>query len=292
MTVHGDTKHAYVMGHSEHELERLVKQSDHLRDQSEALLRIAGLAPGMRVLDIGCGLGDLSILAARLVGPAGTVVGLDRSVETIEQARQRAARLSPANLRFEVCDVSALDEAAAAARLAPGGFDALIGRLILIHLRDPAATLRRLREYLSPSGIVAFQELDTHCAESDPHSELFSRNMRWLGEALRFVQADPRGGIRQARVFQEAGLPLPRLMLTAKVEVGTPDTYIFRYMAETTRTLLPVIIRAGIASHEEVGIESLEDRLREEALRNRATLINVGLVGAYCQLGEHGPEPR
>jgi|GEM_PF-5357084 len=58
----------YVMGHTSDEIDRLVEQSHQFRMQSELLLRAAGLAPGMRVLDVGCGPGDLSILAAQLVG--------------------------------------------------------------------------------------------------------------------------------------------------------------------------------------------------------------------------------
>ena len=68
----------YVLGRSERESQRLVKQSIFLRPSTERVFRKAGITAGMRVLDIGCGAGDVSFLAAELVGPTGSVVGVDR----------------------------------------------------------------------------------------------------------------------------------------------------------------------------------------------------------------------
>ncbi|MEO7156385.1 MAG: hypothetical protein ABI039_02415, partial [Vicinamibacterales bacterium] len=60
----------YVLGHAADELDRLIKQAAFFGDLTEHTLKLAGLAPGMRVLDLGCGAGDVSFLAASLVGPA------------------------------------------------------------------------------------------------------------------------------------------------------------------------------------------------------------------------------
>ncbi len=70
---------AYVLGHTEQELERLMTQSQLFEPFTAQLFRDAGIAPGMRVLDVGSGSGDVSFLAARMVGPSGHVVGVDRS---------------------------------------------------------------------------------------------------------------------------------------------------------------------------------------------------------------------
>src|SRR5690554_3222064 len=69
----------YVLGHSEQELARLEKQGELFGAETRQVLVRAGLAPGMRVLDVGCGAGDVSLIAAELVGPAGTVIGIDRA---------------------------------------------------------------------------------------------------------------------------------------------------------------------------------------------------------------------
>jgi hypothetical protein len=69
----------YILGHSPAEIQRLMSQAVMLRPITERLLRSAGIEPGMRVLDIGCGAGDVSMLAAELVGSTGSVVGIDRN---------------------------------------------------------------------------------------------------------------------------------------------------------------------------------------------------------------------
>ena len=77
----------YFLGHSDAEIERLAQQSAFYRDATEALLKSAGLGPGMRVLDIGSGAGDVSLLAAEMVGPSGAVLGIDRTVAGVAQGR-------------------------------------------------------------------------------------------------------------------------------------------------------------------------------------------------------------
>jgi ubiquinone/menaquinone biosynthesis C-methylase UbiE len=85
------TNDAYQLGHADVEIRRLLLQGRLYNDHTEHALHRAGLRPGMRVLDVGCGPGDVSFIAARLVGPTGTVVGVDASAEVIGLARGRAA---------------------------------------------------------------------------------------------------------------------------------------------------------------------------------------------------------
>src|SRR5208337_5280181 len=91
----------YILGHSEREIRRLMHQASILRPITERLLRGAGIGRGMRVLDLGCGAGDVSMLAAELVGAAGSVVGIDRSQEAIAVARERAQTARLGNIDFE-----------------------------------------------------------------------------------------------------------------------------------------------------------------------------------------------
>ena len=69
----------YPPGYSEAEARRLAQQATLLEDLTENLFLRAGLARGMNVLDAGCGLGDVSFLAARLVGESGSALGIDRA---------------------------------------------------------------------------------------------------------------------------------------------------------------------------------------------------------------------
>jgi Methyltransferase domain len=98
-----DRRRMYALGYSESKLKRLELQANFFRDLTEDVLRRAGIASGMRVLDIGCGVGDVSLLAAELVGPSGAVLGVDRSAEAIEMAVRRAAAAGQHWVRFAGC---------------------------------------------------------------------------------------------------------------------------------------------------------------------------------------------
>jgi ubiquinone/menaquinone biosynthesis C-methylase UbiE len=95
----------YVLGHSQPEIERLVRQAEMLRPITQRLLISAGVEKRMRVLDIGCGPGDVTMLAADLVGSTGRVVGIDRDEAVIDVARQRISKLGFSNVEFAQRDV-------------------------------------------------------------------------------------------------------------------------------------------------------------------------------------------
>lgn len=86
-------------------------------------------------------------------------------------------------------------------------------------------------------------------------------------------------GLKLGRVL-DAGLPTPRMLLAARVERG-PDCMVYEQVAQITRTLLPLMEQTSVASREAVDIETLADRLREEALG--ATLIAPSLISAWTQ---------
>jgi 2-polyprenyl-3-methyl-5-hydroxy-6-metoxy-1,4-benzoquinol methylase len=121
----------YILGHDGDELDRLIDQARFFGDLTDEVLGRAGIGPGMRVLDIGCGTGDVSFLAARRVGPTGMVLGIDRAPEAVELAQRRARQAGLTNVSFAVHDLSDLTLTAPV--------DALIGRLVLMYLGDPAA---------------------------------------------------------------------------------------------------------------------------------------------------------
>jgi SAM-dependent methyltransferase len=266
-----DTSPSYVLGHSEKELQRLMDQSLVYEELTEQWLRKAGVKSGMRVLDLGSGAGDVAFLAARLVGPSGSVLGIDRSAEAIQRARRRAVAMNIENVEFiqsGIPDIS-LNESA----------EAIIGRLVLMYLPDPAAELRRLAEYVVPGGIFVFQEFDfTRTPTSYPRSLLLDQFTFWVLETLRRSGADTDMGLKLRQVFLRAGLPAPQMSLGTRVE-GCDDPRIFEFLVQTLRSLMPMAEKFGVATAEEVDIDTLAERLRKD-IPEDGVIALPNMVGA------------
>lgn len=168
----------YVLGYTEEELQRLMVQGRLFAEFTRHLFTDAEIGPGMRVLDIGCGVGDVSLLAADLVGTSGTVVGIDTDERSLGIARSRATAWGRSHITFQQSDLSdlAFDEP----------FDAVVGRLILMYLADPAEALRQVAEHVRPGGVLAFQEEHfEYTPLSGVHAPLFDRTRDWCTETLR-----------------------------------------------------------------------------------------------------------
>ena len=270
------TQPGYILGHDRDELDRLIEQARFLGDLTDEVLRRAGVGPGMRVLDVGCGTGDVSFLAARLVGPTGAVLGVDRSAEAVAEAERRARGAGLGNVSFAVQDLAELT--------LPAPVDALVGRLVLMYLQDPAAVLRRLLDHVEPGGVVAFQEMDMGAVTWTPHCPQLAAASDRIVQTFTRAGIDHRTGLKLARIYRDAGLPAPRTLQGARVESG-PDSPVYAYVAQVTRTLLPLMERTGVASAAEVQLDTLADRLRDEVVAADATVVPPPLVGAWARTG-------
>lgn len=237
------------------------------------MLGLAGLKPGMRVLDAGCGAGDVSFLALSLVGPSAEVIGVDRSPEAIAVARQRAQQARLPNVQFIAADLDTL--------VLDQPVDALIGRLVLMYFPNPAVVLRRLLSFVKPGGIVTFQEIDATSVAAEPMCDEFWAAGQRINQTFLRAGIDLRTGLKLPSIFQEAGLPVPKTLQMARVEHG-PDAQGYAGIAELTRTLLPVMLRTGVATADEIGLDSLASRIREEAVRKNAVLVMPPLIGAWA----------
>jgi ubiquinone/menaquinone biosynthesis C-methylase UbiE len=270
-----EDKRAYFLGHSDSELKRLGQQNAFYRDTTEHLLRRAGLASGMRVLDIGCGGGDVSLLAAELVGPSGFVLGIDRTEEAIAAARRRAETLGARHVQFAVSELDAFS--------ADAPFDALIGRFVLMYLSDPAGTLRLLIRHLRPGGIVAFQEMEMRTARSYPDAPLFQRCADWHADAIECGGFETSMGSKLFATLQKAGLSVPQVIVGSRMEGGA-DSPGYELMAANVRSALPMLERHKMTTAAEIGVDTLADRLRQEAVEGGSCLMFPLLIGAWSRV--------
>jgi len=270
----------YPLGYSEQEARRLAEQGALLEELTAAVFQRAGLRAGMRVLDIGCGVGDVTLLAARLVGPQGAVLGIDRADSSVETARKRANALGAAHARFEQSDLATFETEQT--------FDALVGRLVLLYLPDPAATLKRLSRNLGPGGLIAFQEFDMSATSQVPAGELFLEVRKWLLQAFAAAGAELDMGTKLFSTFLRAGLPPPEMTAATPLACG-PATGGYGYIASVLRSLLPLIERTGIATAAEIDIDTLAVRMREDAVAHERITFLPRVVGAWTALPSARP---
>jgi ubiquinone/menaquinone biosynthesis C-methylase UbiE len=266
----------YLFGHSEEETQRLQKQSRLFNPATRRMIAEAGVTAGMTVLDVGSGAGDVALLLAEAVGPTGTVIGVDRNPQILEVARARARAAGHDNVTFLAGDIGAvaLDRQ----------FDAVVGRCVLFFLPDPVAVLRQLVGQLRPGGVVAFQEPGNaaHPPAALPPAPLLDAMWSWIMALYRRVGMDEDAGLRLFRRFKEVGLPDPQMHLDAAVGGGA-DWAGYDYMASLVRTLLPLFIEHGIATAEEVGIETFADRLREQVVEQGGVMTTWSFVTAWAR---------
>lgn len=273
---HAVVGRSYALGYSDSEFKRLEMQASLIRDLTENVLRRAGIGRGMRVLDIGCGVGDVSLLAAEIVGPSGFVLGVDRSADAIAVAERRA--VSAGQCHWVHFAATELEEFSVRET-----FDAVIGRLILMYLPDPAATVRQLIKHLRPGGTVVFQEMAIPMGRTVPEGRLFRQCLDWIVATFEHAGFETDMGGKLFATFLDAGLPGPQ-MLAANHAGGGPDSPVYGYIAETLRSLLPMTEHLGIATADQIEIDTLAERLRRESVQQRGCILLPPLVGAWANI--------
>lgn len=189
----------YIHGTAPEEQARLSRLNDLLNDMSLREMKLAG---GERVIDVGSGLGQLTRAIARQVGPAGAVLGIERSPEQLTEAQRLAAAAGEESLadfrggeaeRLPLAD----DEW--------GTFDVAHTRFLLEHVRDPAAVVRQMVRAVRPGGRIILEDdaHETHRLWPEPpgFTRLWSAYLRTYDR----LGNDPFVGPRLVSLLVEAG---------------------------------------------------------------------------------------
>lgn len=265
----------YLLGHTAHELRRLDLQGEIYGPITRRALRAATIGTGARVLDIGCGSGDVSMTIAEAVGPTGRVLGIDRGARAIEAA---AAKVSDAGLEHVSFEQHELDEF-----LDADAYDAVVGRFILMHQHEPGQTLAAVTRSVRPGGTVLMIESWMNVlrtgAHSQPHSGLYAEIVEWKSLVVEGAGADLAAGGRLRAVFAEAGLLDVRTRLEA-LYAGAPESPYFEYVEQSVRSMLPEARRLGLGGFTEATTEGLAGRLRDEVVGCNGGLVAWPVVVA------------
>ena len=233
----------YVLGTNLAEQRRLQQQSLDWGRQSAWLLDQAGIRPGWRVIDIGCGpRGVLDLMAAR-VGPSGRVVGLEQNAEHAALASVFVREQNLNSVTVVQGDLMNTD-------LPKGAFDLAHERTVLTNIPDPEAALAAMIALVRPGGAVACQDPDQYARVCDPPHPAWDRLTALLFEAWRRGGADPYLGRRLPGLMRRAGLEDINVKLDAELYgADHPRRFTFLTFVDNLRS---AILASGAVSEEEL----------------------------------------
>lgn len=252
-----------------------MRQGAILNGFLETAFRAAGIRPGMRVLDIGSGVGDVSLLAADLVGPQGSVVGIDRDPENVAWATKRAVGADRSNISFVTTELTEFVNSQL--------FDALVGRFILMYLPDPVATLRLLSRHLRSGAAISFCEPDlTVLSTVVPEVPLLRQCEEWQRDAWRSSGARVDMGMRLYHTFRDSGFVDTGLTVSQLSGYGVRRELI-EFFVEGVRSMLPKIQQFKIATLEEVNIDTLADRIETQARAVDPQWVSIRYISAWAR---------
>ncbi|MEZ5294649.1 MAG: class I SAM-dependent methyltransferase [Vicinamibacterales bacterium] len=274
-----DPRVHYVLGHGPDELARLERQAGIFEAPTMAMIERAGIRSGMRVLDVGCGAGDVSLLVSDFVGPTGEVIGVDRAPEAVATARGRAVASGRRNLTFVESSIDALADV--------GPVDAVVGRFVLMHQPDPAATLRRASRLVRSGGAVALMEshLDALVLEwhSWPASAAYTNLLDVMLRTIKAAGGRTDMGLRLRGTFLEAGLPDPVIDVHGTL-AGRDADRLCRYMADSLRSMAGMARQLGVASLPPQEIDAMERGMLDDAARPGAVMNGPVVVTAWSRM--------
>lgn len=275
-----------------HSLEEVWRRYDHVESRltapvSERMLDLAGLRPGMRVLDLATGRGEPALRAAQRVGPDGLVVGVERDDGVLQIAREEARRRGVANLDLRAGD-------AASAKGVPGNhFHAVTVRWGLMYMADPVAVLENAHRAMVPTGVLVA------ALWAEPERVPYHTLPRRLLERYRALpSADPGapGPCRYADLgriatdFSRAGFRLDHVeeMEVSVFESGSDTDFVDWMRAMGLNPLL-----SGLSQREQ---RAWEMDLTNEVRRREKGALRIGGVTRIVRackelLGEDGYHP-
>jgi SAM-dependent methyltransferase len=240
------------------------------------LLLDAGVRRGMRVADIGCGVGMVTALLAELVGPEGRVVGIDASAAQLDQARERLNAGGPKT------DFAFVEASATETGLPRGSFDLVYCRFLLLHLTEPERALREMRSLLRPGGILVCEDGDLTTSGSEPPSTFGAFADLWgrLGPARG---VDYTLGRRLFHMVLDAGFPDPEVTFNQPVVArGETKRLIELSVAEAG----PAFVDAGLITAAEL------DRTLAEMRRLNADETVLAVMPRMAQVWARKPAPH
>lgn len=240
----GQESSKYVLATGAEAVRRLKVVNDAHGNDSRSLLQKAGLRPGMKVAEIGCGTGNITHWMAEWISPMGCVDGVDISEGQIQEARENADELGLRNVSFSVA--SAYDTG-----LEKGIYDLVYSRFLLMHLDNPFRALREMSALVKPGGVLVCEDGDFKSPFSIPYSRDYERCFELYRMAGESEQAHFQVGLELYRMFLDLGYAKPNVELVQPV-FSEGDAK--RLPQWTLEECAPQLIARRLAEKEEIDI--------------------------------------
>jgi SAM-dependent methyltransferase len=251
---------SYVIRGGQQGKARLHLIASALRPTTLRLLQAAGISEGMACLDVGCGGGDVTVELARLVGPDGSVVGIDMDGVKLSLAQQDAGQERLTNVAFHERDVTTLD--------AEGMYDLVYARFLLTHMPDPLAVVRNMLRAAKPGGAIVVEDLDHTASFCYPACAALDRHVVLYNEAARLRGADPEIGPKLPGLLRQAGARDIQLQV---VQPTFMEGNAKRIHQVTLENIAEAVIAGGLASAAELAAVVSE---LDEFVQNPHTIVS------------------
>ncbi len=224
-----------------------------MSDFIKRLLNDSGIKEGYKVLDVGCGFGDVTFMVAEMIGASGEITGVDFEEFAILGAKKRL-KTENTNIKFLTADINSLPEELK-------DFDAIVGRRVLMYQKDSVATLKNLASRLKKDGRIIFQESDSTmksvCLKQLP---LHEKAQNWIWETVKREGGNLQMGMHLYSDFLEAGYSVQNICAEAIIQTPQQNCEI----GKIVNAMHNRIVKHGVATLEELGLDTLDARLAKE----------------------------
>jgi ubiquinone/menaquinone biosynthesis C-methylase UbiE len=255
----------YILATGEQAVSRLDLLERIFGLASRDLLAAAGLGSGMRVADIGCGIGHTARWMSTQVGPSGSVTGVDGSSEQLRIARKTAAEAGATNLTLR--EASAYETG-----LPRGSFDLVYSRFLLCHLAEPARALVEMSALLKRGGTLVCEDHDDGGIFTEPPTHAYQRLIEISGAVNRSHGLDSRIGLKLPRLFRQAGFAQPEVKVNQTARLRGEEK---RFWELGLREAAPAILAAHASTSEELDV--IYEEMRKIA-EDESILVMVARV--------------
>ncbi|MDR3679310.1 MAG: methyltransferase domain-containing protein [Flavipsychrobacter sp.] len=240
---------------------RLNVLAEVLYPYTRALLEAEGLLPGMHLLDVGCGGGNVAMMTASIVGPKGSVTAIDFDSEIIALDQQDAMATGTNNIDFHAVSAYDIDY--------NNEFDIVYSRFLLSHLQDPIKVLKKMVQSVQPGGKIIVEDIHFSGHFCYPACNAFDDYVAYFTEAARNNGHDAEIGARLPGLFKAAGIENIRF----DVIQPTFNTGKGKWMAYLTLDKIKnTLMEQGIATEESIAKMLLE---LERFTNDDSTIISL-----------------